>query len=165
MSSVKNKVTTRRDILRTGDVEVHTKASGPKRMAFRLQSTTGINNILPSIRDISAVNQLMRLTRFTQPKRIIRDKLVCGETIMQLYDADLVSAFARRKASVCEDLVGTDLGHGVPSNGHGALAFKSGGVIGDEGLGNYLDGLVLELVRVHEGFRGDYVASGTVLSR
>lgn len=75
---------------------------------------------------------------------------------MQLHDPDL----APISPGGGEGLVGGGLGHAVADDLHGALALEGGGGVGDHALGDDLDGLILKVVRVDEGFGGDDATGG-----
>ena len=81
--------------------------------------------------------------------------LIRREAIVELDDTNLVTALTLAEAGILERLVGTGFGHSVAHYVHGAAPFKGGEPVCGEHISNNLDGLVLEAVGMHKGFRSN----------
>ena len=102
----------------------------------------------------------MRLALPTEPQRVVRDELVRCETVVQLDDANLITALAVPEPSKGKNFICTVLGHGVAHNIHRAARLEGGRIIGCQSLANDFYGLVFKLVRMYECFGGHNAASG-----
>lgn len=82
---------------------------------------------------------------------------------MKFDDADLITALTLGEAGILERLVGTGLGHGVAHHVHSAAPLKGGDAVCGEHIGDNLDGLILEAVGMHKGFRSNDAGCSAVL--
>lgn len=90
--------------------------------------------------------------------------LVRCKAIMQLDDADFITTLTGRKACLGEDFVGAILTDVVSDEGHVTLALHCSFIVRAQCLRHNLDGLVLELVLVHEILRRNNTASCSILN-
>jgi len=142
---------------------MHAQPSRTQGMALGFQSSTRVNHKLAPIGIIPPLHHLHCLILLAQSQGGVRDQLVRREAVMELNNANLVTALPRCEAGVGKDAVSAGLGHGVADDVHGRLAFKSGGPVGGEVLGDDFDGLVLEAVFVDKVFGGDDAGCGSIL--
>ncbi len=89
--------------------------------------------------------------------------LIRREAIVELDDTNLITALTLGEARILERLVGTGLGHSVAHHVHGAAPLKGGEPVCGEHISNNLDGLVLEAVGMHKGFRSNDTGCSAVL--
>lgn len=54
---------------------MHAQACRAKRVSLRFEPAAGVYNILPAIGVVSVADQVERPTIWTEPKRVVSDKL------------------------------------------------------------------------------------------
>lgn len=82
---------------------------------------------------------------------------------MELHYANFISSSSRFETSLRKHFIGTPFCHTIPSYLHCTTRLEGGRVVSLKRLGNNLDSLILELMRMHKVFRSNDAAGSTVL--
>lgn len=151
-----------------------------QRVALGEKTAGRVDDPLAAKGVVLLVDELVRLAGGGQAERIVEEELagvahrvrrcsvnrqmggvLCGEAVVELDDLDV----GRLDAGLFVDLLGGQAGHVGARELDGRLLREELGRVGRHGLGDDLDGLVVELVPVDKVARGDDGAGATVRGR